>query len=66
MTSNDSSTQFLHYCSMRQKIVIRKLSRNLLYYTKTKHLQQLVMMHQLNTERGEDVQTPITAPMRCH
>jgi len=44
------------------------LSRNWLYYTKTEHLQQLVMMNWFSTESGEvlsKVQKLMTVHMLC-
>lgn len=55
MTSNYSLILFFHSRGKRQKIMIRKLSRNWPYYIKAQRLQQVVRMHQFNIETGEGV-----------
>lgn len=53
MTSHYSLIQVPHLCSMKQIIIVtRKLSSNWLYYVEKQHLQQLVLMHQLDIDSG--------------
>lgn len=52
MTSHYSLIQVPHLCSMKQIIMTRKLSSNWLYYVEKQHLQQLVLMHQLDIDSG--------------
>lgn len=52
-TSHYSLIQVPHLCSMKQIIIVtRKLSSNLLCYVEKQHLQQLVLMHQLDIDSG--------------